>query len=393
MNRNLWTGKFILSLSILFGISLVSNMVLSTLTVFAKNLTQVDTYAGLMTTIFTIAALSVRLFAGMLLDRFNCKKVVVTGLFLMLCSTILFLSCQDIYAALFFRGIQGVGFGISSTGASTYIVKNLDPKYILEGVGYSSISNGITAVIGPSLGYYLIGVRYDNFTNLFVAVSIMTSVLIGLMIVGKEPVTQINYKSHKIATVPIDMRCLAIPLVLLFLNALTQSGVVSFISLYAISLGFGSIGMFFSVNAVGIITSRFFMNRLVRKYGKFTMIALNSLVFSISIFFISRVQTNIQLIVLAFPAGFAMGSIAPIINTYIVESLPLEKMGLGNAMYYSGLDLGYGLGSFVLGIIALNYSYSHVFLTGAIIQLICCALALTYHYNAKKNYLTENISQ
>lgn len=393
MNRNLWTGKFILSLSILFGISLVSNMVLSTLTVFAKNLTQVDTYAGLMTTIFTIAALSVRLFAGMLLDRFNCKKVVVTGLFLMLCSTILFLSCQDIYAALFFRGIQGVGFGISSTGASTYIVKNLDPKYILEGVGYSSIANGITAVIGPSLGYYLIGVRYDNFTNLFVAVSIMTSVLIGLMIVGKEPVTQINYKSHKIATVPIDMRCLAIPLVLLFLNALTQSGVVSFISLYAISLGFGSIGLFFSVNAVGIITSRFFMNRLVRKYGKFTMIALNSLVFSISIFFISRVQTNIQLIVLAFPAGFAMGSIAPIINTYIVESLPLEKMGLGNAMYYSGLDLGYGLGSFVLGIIALNYSYSHVFLTGAIIQLICCALALAYHYNAKKNYLTENISQ
>lgn len=393
MNRNLWTGKFILSLSILFGISLVSNMVLSTLTVFAKNLTQVDTYAGLMTTVFTIAALSVRLFAGMLLDRFNCKKVVVGGLFLMLWATILFLFCQDINAALFFRGIQGVGFGISSTGASTYIVKNLDPKYILEGVGYSSIANGITAVIGPSLGYYLIGVRYDNFTNLFVVSSIVISILMGLMIIGKEPASEGGSKSRKINSGPINMRCLAVPLVLLFLNALTQSGVVSFISLYAISLGFGSIGLFFSVNAVGIITSRFFMNRLVRRYGKFTMIALNSLVFSISIFFISRVQTNIQLILLAFPAGFAMGSIAPIINTYIVESLPLEKMGLGNAMYYSGLDLGYGLGSFVLGIIALNYSYSHVFLTGAIIQLICCVLALAYHYNAKKDYLTENTSQ
>ena len=77
MENKLWTGKFLLSLSILFGISLVSNMVLSTLTVFAKNLTQVDTYAGLMTTVFTISALSVRIIAGMLLDKFDCKKVVI----------------------------------------------------------------------------------------------------------------------------------------------------------------------------------------------------------------------------------------------------------------------------------------------------------------------------
>ena len=89
-----------------------------------------------------------------------------------------------------------------------------------------------------------------------------------------------------------------------------------------------------------------------------------------------------------------MGSIAPIINTYIVEMLPLEKLGFGNAMYYSGLDLGYGAwGAFVLGLIAANFSYSYVFLTGSIIQLLCCLLAVGYHYNGKRVYLKENTSE
>ncbi len=389
----MWTGKFILSLAILFGISLISNMVLSTLTVFAKNLTSVDTYAGLMTTVFTISALSVRLFAGMLLDRLNCKKVVISGLSLMLIATVLFLFCQDINTALIFRALQGAGFGISSTGASTYIVKNLDPQFLLEGVGYSSIANGITAVIGPSLGYLLIGAKYDNFTNLFMASSIVIAVLMGMMLIGKEPNTVRETKNDNKSMMHIDLKSLVVPLVLLFLNALTQSGVVSFISLYAISLGFGSIGLFFSINAFGIIISRLFMNRLVRKFGKFSMIALNSSVFSISIFFISKVHSEIQLLALALPAGFAMGSIAPIINTHIVECLPLDKLGFGNAMYYSGLDLGYGLGSFVLGIIALNYSYSHVFLTGAVIQMFCFALASIYHFKLKNKYAVEDILQ
>ena len=80
MEEKLWTKKYILAVSILFGICFCSNIVLSVLTIFAKNLTGLDTYAGLMTSIFTIAALSVRFAAGVLLDKFNCKRVILSGI-------------------------------------------------------------------------------------------------------------------------------------------------------------------------------------------------------------------------------------------------------------------------------------------------------------------------
>ena len=120
----------------------------------------------------------------------------------------------------FSGGLQGIGFGIGSTGASTYIVKNLDPKHLLEGVGYSSIANGITAVIGPSLGYYLIGVKYDNFTNLFMASMIMICILIGLMIIGKEPAGLEKSKANDTGESTINWKVLIVPLLILFLNCI-----------------------------------------------------------------------------------------------------------------------------------------------------------------------------
>ncbi len=381
-NNTLWTGKYILAVLILFGLCLVSNMVLSALTIFAKNLTNLDTYAGLMTSIFTLGALSVRLLTGFFLDRFNCKRVILFGLGLMFISTLLFLFCDSIFTALVYRLIQGFGFGIASTGASTYTIKNTNPDYLLEGVSYSSIANGLTAVIGPSIGYSLIGLDYNRFDRLFIVGVVIIIITAVMMVLGRD-VSKTEGGSPELSNKQevINKKILIVPLIILFCNSLTQSGVVSFMSLFAISLGFSGVGMFFSINAVGIIASRFVMNRLVRKFGKFPMIIFNSFIFGISIYFISGVSSVVQLMVLAFPAGFAMGSVAPIVNTYVVENLPEAKIGIGNALYYSSLDLGYGIGSLVWGLVATSLSYQSIFIMGALIQVICIVLAYTHQRN------------
>lgn len=377
--NTLWTGKYVLAVLILFGLCLVSNMILSALTVFAKNLTDLDTYAGLMTSIFTLGALSVRMLSGMLLDKLNCKRVILLGLFLMFVATLLYLNCHSIVPALIYRLVQGFGFGIASTGASTYAIKNTNPDFLLEGVSYSSIANGLTAVIGPSIGYALIGVDYDQFGRLFLVGLVIIAVTAIMMLMGKDVAMTPASRPQENHETAFKRSVLVIPLIVLFCNALTQSGVVSFITLYAISLGFANVGLFFSINAIGIISSRFVMNRLVRKFGKFPMIVFNSTVFGLSIFAISQIGNLTQLLILAFPAGFAMGSVAPIINTYLVEQLPETKIGLANALYYSSMDLGYGIGSLIWGLVATGFSYQQVFIWGASIQIISIIIALSHH--------------
>lgn len=223
MEEKLWTKRYILAVTILFGVCLCSNIVLSVLTIFAKNLTGLDTYAGLMTSVFTIAALSVRFIAGILLDKFNCKRVILGGMILMIIASILFIRCENITSALIYRAIQGVGFGIASTGGSTYVTKICHPTRLLEGVSYAAIANSLTGVIGPSLAYGLIGKDYDRFHLLFIVSTLIAIGTFILMLLGKDAV-QISIKASSIENKneKITWNILYLPILILFLNSLTQ---------------------------------------------------------------------------------------------------------------------------------------------------------------------------
>lgn len=372
MEEKLWTKKYILAVSILFGICLCSNIVLSVLTIFAKNLTGLDTYAGLMTSVFTIAALSVRFIAGALLDKFNCKRVILSGISLMVIVSFLFIRCDHITSALIYRAIQGVGFGIASTGASTYVTKICHPNRLLEGVSYAAIANSLTGVIGPSLAYALIGKHYDQFQLLFIVAVIISIGTFLLMLLGKDAHQQtITSTAAEEKNEKMKWNVLCLPVLILFLNSLTQSAITSFVSLYAISLGFVGAGSFFSVNAIGMIASRFVMNPLVKKFGHFRMILINSAVFFISIFLLSKVTAMWQMLVIALPAGFSIGAISPIINTFMIQNMPVNKSGIANALYYSSMDIGYAIGSIIWGIVATMTGYANVFFIGALIQIMC----------------------
>ncbi len=376
MEEKLWTKKYILAVSILFGICLCSNILLSVLTIFAKNLTGLDTYAGLMTSVFTIAALSVRFAAGVLLDKLNCKRVILSGIMLMIIASFLFIRCDHITAALIYRAIQGLGFGIASTGASTYVTKMCHPNRLLQGVGYAAIANSLTGVIGPSLAYALIGEHYDQFELLFIVATLLAVGTFLLMLLGKDASQKMigsssaNEKHEK-----INWGILCLPVVILFMNSLTQSAITSFVSLYAISLGFVGAGSFFSVNAVGMIASRLVMNPLVKKFGPFKMILINSAVFFISVFLLSKVTAMWQMLVMALPAGFSIGAISPIINTFMIQNMPVNKSGIANALYYSSMDIGYAMGSIVWGVVAMKTGYVNVFFISALIQMICVVLS------------------
>ena len=372
MEEKLWTKKYILAVSILFGICLCSNIVLSVLTIFAKNLTGLDTYAGLMTSVFTIAALSVRFIAGVLLDKFNCKRVILSGISLMIIASLLFIHCDHITSAFIYRAIQGIGFGIASTGASTYVTKVCHPHRLLEGVSYAAIANSLTGVIGPSLAYALIGEHYDQFQLLFIVAAVIAIGTFLLMLLGKDAHQQTTISSAvKEKNQKIKWNALFLPVLILFLNSLTQSAITSFVSLYAISLGFVGAGSFFSVNAIGMITSRFVMNPLVKRFGQFRMILINSAVFFISIFLLSKVTAMWQMLAIALPAGFSIGAISPIINTFMIQNMPADKSGIANALYYSSMDIGYAIGSIIWGIVATMAGYANVFFIGALIQIIC----------------------
>lgn len=377
MREKLWTGKYILALLTMFGIYIVSNILLSAVTLFAKDLTGNDTYAGLMTSIFTLGALAVRFLVGGLAvrGRVDNQRVVLLGLGIMILGSALLINCGNILLASVARGLQGVGFGLSATATSTLIATICRPSRLLDGISYMAVAQSLTAVIGPSLGYIIIGPAYNRFNLLFICV---IGIMVGLMWMlflkrnntGKSEATAVREREDN---PKVSWMILGIPLFVLLLNAMTQSAIVSFLALYARSLNFAGVGSFFSVNALGMIASRFIMNRLVRRYGEFQMILMSTIVFAISVFFLTRVTSILQMLALAFPAGFAMGSVSPIVNTNLIQSVSKHRISLANALFLSTLDIGYCLGSVVWGLTAARNGYAHVFFIAALLQIIAAA--------------------
>ena len=379
MNTKLWTRNYTVGLIVMFGIYMVSSILLSVMAIHAKNLTGLDTYAGLMVTTFTLGALGVRFLAGGLIDRFGSKRVIITGLIILVAGSIWLMMSQAILQVLIARVLQGIGFGLAATATSTLIATICHPDRLLEGISYLAVTQSLTAVIGPSIGFFIIGVDYDRFSVLFavaVAVGIATFLL---MLFEKSPHDVVQHEhTSKSGQTLIKWSLIVTPLLVLFMNALSQSALVSFLALYAISMNLIGVGSFFSINAVGMIASRFIMNKLVKKYGQFPMILLNTSIFALSIFFITQASTIGQLLLIAFPAGFAMGSIAPIINTNVIQTLPANKKGLANALYFSALDVGYGAGSIIWGLIAMNFGYQQVFYIAASLQVLGLLLILIH---------------
>jgi MFS family permease len=374
MKPKLWTAKYTISLVAIFFVYIGAGLLLSALTIFAKNLTGLDIYAGMMTSTFTLAALAVRVITGKAVERIKCKSAVLAGLSLSVAGSVLFINCQSIFVALAARAVQGIGFGIASTGLSTYIAKTLNPERLLEGISYGAVVTSIAMVIGPSIAFKIIGSEYDNFNLLFIiSIVVGISTLFLIFVIREDRPAQQYLGSNDKSGGKIPWSLLLLPTFIMFLNSLTQSSITSFA---AISMDFPSAGVFFSINAGGMIVSRFIMNKLVKKYGKFQMILINSIIYSACVFMLTQIKTLPQMLVIAFPAGFAMGSIAPIINTYLVEQVPENKKGIASAIYFSFLDIGYAIGSVFWGFIASNMGYSNVFLLASFVQAICVILAV-----------------
>ncbi|NFB56580.1 MFS transporter [Clostridium botulinum] len=384
--EKLWSKYFILALIITVGVNLTCNLLLSTISIYAKKITGVDSYAGIMTGAFTLAALFIRVFAGKLLDKLGRKKILILGVVITAFSTIGYIFSNGIILLVIFRVMQGFGFGISSTAIATIVTDVTPPARMLEGIGYSGVGITITTAIGPSMALHIVGRGYNEFNLLFIttfAVSIIT-ILVALFLSYEK---NINIQCEKFKIIKSDTdsnrinKEILIPALILFLAAVAESTILSFTALYGIELGFDNIGLFFTINALGILASRLFINQIVDKLGMNTVLSIGLIIFAFSIFGIAMVKTMYMLLVLGFLCGIMMGSLLPIINVMILNTVSQDKKGVANAIYYALLDGGYGIGSILWGRIIINYGYRAIYaLAGIVLVAAFVIFALNLFY-------------
>lgn len=384
MKERLWTRNFILALVITIGVNLACNLLLSTISIYAKQITSTDAYAGVMTGAFTLAALFIRIVAGKMLDKIGRRKVLMFGVGITVLSTVAYLLTNNIYIIIFLRVMQGVGFGISSTAIATIVTDVTPESRMLEGIGYSGVGITITTAIGPSIALALVGENYDKFNVLFIvtaAVALFT-ILLSFKLSYKEVVSKKEEGTCDGEGISISK--IIIPSIVLFIAAVAESTILAFAALYGIELGFSNIGLFFTINAMGILASRLFINQIVNKLGTNVVVSSGVLIFAASIFRIAVTKTYIMLIIMGFLCGVMVGSLLPIVNLLILDSASKSSRGMANAIYYALIDGGYGIGSIMWGQVVVACGYRWIYAYSSISLVVAFLIFVTSIVKSKR---------
>ena len=387
-SEKLWNKDYILIMLSSTGISFCNYFFFSALPIYAQNITGTVASAGLMTAAYTLAALAIRPLSGVFADKFGRTKLLILGAILCSIACMLYHYAAILLVLIVIRSLHGIGFGMHSTAGGAVAADVIPKSRMAEGLGYFGLYGTIAAAIAPGIALTLVQDNTQSeFDTLFFisAIICIISMVINTLIsyerkcprtsagtLKKESVSECSLTEKKdLPKTFLGFEYAVFPLgAILMLIFFGQSSINSFLSLFAMERSFGNIGLYFTFNAAGLFLSRIFLGKIADRKGPNVLIVPGITILVVSFALIPFVATKLQLILLGFPIGIAQGAIGPAINTMIFQRCSVERRGTASAAYFSAIDMGYGLGGIVLGLVAAAFNYYALFFVAAFFALM-----------------------
>lgn len=393
--EKLWNNLYIKMLTIALFLSVCANMINTSLPLYVQQLGADKSIAGLVMGTFTIAALVCRPIYGNLVDMKGRKIVLLIGIAIVAVSILGFNLTTSIMMILALRAVMGVGFSGFSTAGGTVVADVLPSSRLSEGIGYYGISANLATAFGPQIALLLISVLGYNsvfITSLIVCIAgfflVMTfnyekkakEALRAQAGYVEPPKTKVSLKTAFEKT--------AIPGSLTqFFLIMPMGFAMTFIPTFGITAGIDGIGNYFTVFALTLLATRFFVGRLADRYGVSKVMVPGMVLIVIGVSILGITANLMQVLIAAGFIGLGYGCVNPTMNAFIMKVSPLERRGAANATYYAAFDAGAGFGSMVGGVIVQSFGFQVTFF--CLVGIVLVGIAFYFKFMRKQVNLTE----
>ncbi|MEK4424681.1 MFS transporter [Solibacillus sp. FSL K6-1523] len=371
-STQIWTTRFISLFLVNITVFFVFYGLVTTLPLYAIGvLHQTDKEAGLLISSFLLSAIIIRPFSGKLLDVFGKKKLLVLSLVGYFVCTVLYLFIDPFGLLLGLRFIQGIFFSIITTAVSSLAADIVPKNRKGTGLGYFAMSTNLAVVIGPFFGLLII--QYSSFDLLFIVMSIC--VLVGGLLATSIHTDDLPKPANKVRltfTISDLLERQALPVAAIAsLVAFAYASVLSFLSVYAQQKDLIEVASFFYVVfAASMLITRPYTGKLYDTKGPQYVIIPGIITFAIGLVMLAFVSGPVWFLGSAIFIGFGYGAITTSLLALAMQSTAHNRSGYATATYFTMFDIGIALGSYILGIVAVNAGYSAVYLTGAGVVIV-----------------------
>ncbi|MEK5023530.1 MFS transporter [Paenibacillus sp. FSL M7-1046] len=380
-SEKLWSLPYVflmVSNALLF---MVFEMMLPTLPLFVRTIGGDAAQIGLVTGSFTLSAILVRIFAGVLATKINKKYLLIIGVAICTLTTGAYYLAPNVSILVAIRLVNGAGFGLASTYFATIVAEVIPKERRGEGIGYFGVGETVAISIGPMIGIMLLDLY--GYQRLFLGgmaillLSIMSIFLVKRKVTEEVPLQGVRVKLFE--------KRVFFPSFLVFFTGFAASGIMSYLSLYALDKNFEQVGLFFFTIAIASFIVRFFSGSLFDKYGPSIILIPGAILSLLGFFVLFNADSNPSFFIAAFLYGFGFGAIFPAIQTWCLNLVEEHQHEDAMASFYNFFDIGIGGGAVLLGLLAAKYSYQAVFLVAMICYIFFLMMYTVYKF--RKNMI------
>lgn len=366
---------FILITLVTFFLSMSLQMTLPSFSVYLNSLDFPLAYIGMVSLSVAFSAMFFRPVSTYLNSKVGPVYTAMIGSVLYIIAFLILVLTKNIMLVVLARILQGIGMGLGITILGSMIALIVPHEELLKGMNIYSLFSASTGALGPYIGMFLI--FGDNFIPLFSTALMVTIVGFILLIYMKVkihlPVPE-DIHTQK-SGVPIYKSSAVFPALSGSFLALVNAGIVSYISLYAISIGIRNVGFFFLFNFVGLLISRVVLQRIINAISLSWIFVLVGIGLALMLVALTQFDTVFAWAIIAIIYGFLFNFMFTLLNTMALKNVPLSDKAAANAFLFVCLDFGFFLGGIIWGQVAGSYNLQTVFIFGAILITISQALS------------------
>jgi MFS family permease len=403
--EKLWTKDFISITTISFSIFLAFYVVLSVLPLYLVGILHMGTdKVGLVITLFLLAAIITRPFAGHWVSKGSQKKILVYSSIAFLVASMIYPLATNIWKLLALRVFHGIAFGILTTVKGTICAEIIPTSRRGEGLSYFSMAMSLAMVFGPYIGLKFANINAYNIAFIICMLISAANVVLALFMKVPETKKELNVISErsKFSWNDVFDKKAAPYAMATFILACSYSGISAFLALYAKDLGLAeTASSFFIVYAVFVLISRPFTGRWSDRFGSKVIIYPSLIIFAVGMLLLNQTHFSGMMLIAGALIGIGYGSVTPIFQTQTISSVEPHRVGTANSLFFNSMDAGMAIGAFVLGIVASSAGYRSIYMIGVVLIVIAGLLyfaliqkgeALQPQPDASLEYIDEKIA-
>lgn len=378
--EKLWTKDFIFScLSNLF-VFITHYYLLSTLPLVVTDLFAGDRgHVGYVFGLFSLAGVVIRPAGGMLLDTVGRKPVAWISMACLFFSIAAYHWVAGLLMLFILRCIHGVCWGVSTTALATLATDAIPLKKRGEGIGYYGLSMSIAMFIGPIVGLAVL--RHFGYSAMFLLVAgCAGAALLCLAALRKQDGYQAPAEKQKGL---IETKVSSYGWIVFFLS-LIYSGILSFIVLFAKEINITNAGLYFLANALTVVVSRPYAGKLLDKEGPVRVMCIGFLTLFATFVCLYFAQDYLLFILSALLLGVGFGIIHSTSIVLALNQVEPSRRGVANATILTAFDLGFGVGSIILGVLSNYVGLKMMYLLSGFMVIVPFGIFYMKHMNKAK---------